>query len=316
MSERCNRNPRCLKAAGHAGWCKTKPGQDDIRSQDDLFASGAGVKRTRRGPGLTASRMSAMQELGRKREAKQGKRRVGRLPSDDEDEEDEDEYVDCGEEDGDDDWGGRSRRDRRASARYNDDDGTGTGGVEFADYGLSRNERKTLRERGRLSGSGIHDEEDDEQGYSDQSWSGPPAALGDLESIRIRRQVDERLTGMSEHVMQLPLQRLKLRASAARTMRMCDGHSGRWGLFLHDLCANRLPLQVLEKWLLEPFFETLVPGCFIRIGLQIPGEHGTSTLYRVAEVLDVKEQPERPYPFAGRSTSKYLRLEFGDSQEW
>lgn len=73
---------------------------------------------------------------------------------------------------------------------------------------------------------------------------------------------------------------------------------------------------MLEKWLLEPFFDALVPGCFIRIGLQIPGKYGDcSTLYRAAEVVGVQELTERPYNFAGKRTTKYLRLEFGDTRE-
>jgi len=241
MSERCSRNPRCNKGAGHAGWCRTKAEHETGRSQDDLFASGAGVKRSRHGTG--ASKIAAMQELGRKREAKQSKRRSGRLPSDDEDDED----YDDDDGDGDDNWGGSTTT--RRSSRADED------GVEYTDFGLSRNERKALR-GGRSAAIVDDDDEEEETG-----WSGPPASLTDLESIRLRR-------------------------------------------------------QFLEKWLLEPFFKPLVPGCFIRIGLQIGVPGGSmATLYRVAEVVAVQDRLEHPYTFAGQLTCHYLLLDFGDSRE-
>ena len=260
--ERCQRNPRCVKGAGHSGWCRTKPGHDELRSQDDLFAAqaGAGVKRARRTAG--ASRVAAMQELGRKRDARQGRRPVGRIPSDedaedDDDDDDDDNYAE------DDDWGGiaSSSRGRGAARTTAADDG-----VEYADYGLSRSERKALRERGR-SAVVDDDDDDEESGAAEVEWSGPPASLADLESIRLKR-------------------------------------------------------SVLEKWLLEPFFAALVPGCLVRIGLQIADQRADgaiSTLYRAAEVLEARDLHDNlhpPYQFAGKITRIHLRLEFGDTQQW
>lgn len=264
--ERCPRNSKCLKAAGHAGWCQTKSKQGG-QTQDDLFAAQCsaaplGQKRSRQAPG--AGRVAAMQELGRKREAKQGgKRRAGRLPSDDEEDDDDDDGED---EDGDeeDDWGHSSSGNRRGLTRVDDDDDDG---VEYADYGMSSQERKKMRDRGRAPSNWEDDEEDDEGGPSEAAWSGPPAMLADLESIRLKR-------------------------------------------------------AVLEKWLLEPFFADLLPGCFVRIGLQIPSTSGpgpSTTLYRAAEVLEVKDLHDishPPYPFAGKTTSKHLRLVFGEMTAW
>ena len=191
-------------------------------TQDDIFAS-ASMKLHHQlsGAGRTDS--------GRKREAKQqGQRRAGKLPASDEDEDEDEEDGEEEEED----WSARAKGGKR---RAKSDDG---GGVEYADYGMSRSERKALRERGRPA-VGNDDEDEDEKPErvraSEPKWSGPLAKLPDLERIRLSR-------------------------------------------------------GVLEKWLLEPFFAALVPGCFVRIGLQIPGQRadgGTSTLYRAA-----KSEPE------------------------
>ena len=253
--ERCPRTARCIKPAGHAGWCR-KDGcvKEKKMTQDDLFAS-ASVKLHQQlsGAGRTDS--------GRKREAKQqGQRRAGKLPASDED---EDEDEDDGEEE-EEDWCARAKGGKR---RAKSDDG---GGVEYADYGMSRSERKALRERGRPA-VGNDDEDEDEKPErvraSEPKWSGPLAKLPDLERIRLSR-------------------------------------------------------GVLEKWLLEPFFAALVPGCFVRIGRQIPGQRadgGTSTLYRAAEVVEVKDMADAAhgsYSFAGKQTRKYLHLEFGCQRSW
>jgi len=43
----------------------------------------------------------------------------------------------------------------------------------------------------------------------------------------------------------------------------------------------RLTRQKIEKWLLEPFFDRVVPGCYVRIGI---GQQNGRPTYRVAEV--------------------------------
>eukprot|EP00967_Tisochrysis_lutea_P006933 scaffold8288_cov30-Tisochrysis_lutea.AAC.3 len=50
---------------------------------------------------------------------------------------------------------------------------------------------------------------------------------------------------------------------------------------VEELERIRLTRQKLEKWLLEPFFDRVVPGCYVRIGI---GDQGGRPLYRVAEV--------------------------------
>jgi RNA polymerase-associated protein RTF1 len=50
---------------------------------------------------------------------------------------------------------------------------------------------------------------------------------------------------------------------------------------VEELERLRLTRQKLEKWLLEPFFDKVVPGCYVRIGI---GQQGSRPLYRVAEV--------------------------------
>ena len=69
---------------------------------------------------------------------------------------------------------------------------------------------------------------------------------------------------------------------------------------------------MLEKWLLEPFFEQVVRGCIVRIGV--------GDLYRAAEVVGMQEEAENTefpaYMLGTRRTTKRLQLEFGESRQW
>ena len=240
----CPRNARCLKGAGHAGWCKTRPdggAGEDHQSQDSLFAARAAKRPKRAASNAASSKATAIQALVRKRGSKHGNRRSGRtLPSDDDDDDDDDDGDGLEDEDEDE-----------------DED------VEYEDHGVSQRERKRTR-----SGSfAMEDEDEDEAGADEEGEeaaedSDPAAPLAELESIRLRR-------------------------------------------------------QMLEKWLLEPFFASLVRGCLVRIGLQANvGEGSSSTIYRVAEVVGVKDHPDHPYNLGGRQTCTLLHLQFGESKQW
>ena len=84
---------------------------------------------------------------------------------------------------------------------------------------------------------------------------------------------------------------------------------------LHELESIRLPRQLLEKWHVEPFFRDVARGCFVRIGLQ-GGDPYSPPLYRVGEVLGLKEFEDHPYILGGRRTCKRFLLDFGESQQW
>ena len=77
----------------------------------------------------------------------------------------------------------------------------------------------------------------------------------------------------------------------------------------------RLPRQRLEMWQLEPFFDETVVGCLVRIGLG-QTETGGSGLYRLAEVVAVAEDAEKPYTLGSRRCTKRLQLEFGECRRW
>ena len=77
----------------------------------------------------------------------------------------------------------------------------------------------------------------------------------------------------------------------------------------------RLPRQRLEMWQLEPFFNETVVGCLVRIGLG-QTETGGSGLYRLAEVVAVAEDAEKPYSLGSRRCTKRLQLEFGECRRF
>ena len=88
---------------------------------------------------------------------------------------------------------------------------------------------------------------------------------------------------------------------------------------IRQCCVTR---QQLEKWVDKPFFEDVLPGCFVRVGTGVGGD-GVA-VYRMARVAGVASgahpvtgQELRPYEFghpAGRRSPKWLLLQHGDQQ--
>lgn len=73
-----------------------------------------------------------------------------------------------------------------------------------------------------------------------------------------------------------------------------------------SVCLSRFRL---EKWHLEPYFEQVVPGCFIRVPMTDDGEE---RLYKIFQIESVLEDLDKPfYKFGGRNNSayKYVRVE-------
>ncbi|EOD40106.1 hypothetical protein EMIHUDRAFT_222940 [Emiliania huxleyi CCMP1516] len=74
----------------------------------------------------------------------------------------------------------------------------------------------------------------------------------------------------------------------------------------------RLTRNKLELWLLEPFFERVLPGCLVRIGI---GQQSSGRpVYKVAEVLGVKDG-FKPYMMGKAKTTKRLELAIGSAKK-
>jgi len=78
---------------------------------------------------------------------------------------------------------------------------------------------------------------------------------------------------------------------------------------LQEVEKLRLGREALEKWVNKPFFNTLVPGFFVRIGIGMDPS-SRMNVYRLAQIDSV--QNKTPYLFNGKQTNKYLRLLIGD----
>ena len=81
---------------------------------------------------------------------------------------------------------------------------------------------------------------------------------------------------------------------------------------IESLERIRLTRTKIERWLNEPFFETVLPGCFVRVGI---GQHEQCPIYRVAEVTGVKEG-FRLYTIEKKQTTKRLELRIGASKRY
>ncbi|KAK7336935.1 hypothetical protein VNO77_17489 [Canavalia gladiata] len=66
----------------------------------------------------------------------------------------------------------------------------------------------------------------------------------------------------------------------------------------------------LAKWFMEPFFEELIVGCFVRVGI---GRSKSGPIYRLCMVKNVDaSDPDRQYKLENKTTSKYLNLIWGN----
>ncbi|KAF8409299.1 hypothetical protein HHK36_005373 [Tetracentron sinense] len=67
----------------------------------------------------------------------------------------------------------------------------------------------------------------------------------------------------------------------------------------------------LAKWFMEPFFEELIVGCFVRVGIGM-SKSGQS-IYRLCMVRNVDAtDPDRQYKLESRTTHKYLNCIWGN----
>ncbi|GFZ03081.1 plus-3 domain-containing protein [Actinidia rufa] len=66
----------------------------------------------------------------------------------------------------------------------------------------------------------------------------------------------------------------------------------------------------LAKWLMEPFFDELIVGCFVRVGI---GKSRTGPIYRLCMVRNVDaSDPDRQYKLENKTTHKYLNVIWGN----
>ncbi|EOA33742.1 hypothetical protein CARUB_v10019938mg [Capsella rubella] len=66
----------------------------------------------------------------------------------------------------------------------------------------------------------------------------------------------------------------------------------------------------LAKWLMEPFFEELIVGCFVRVGI---GRSKSGPIYRLCMVRNVDAtDPDKTYKLENKTTHKYLNVIWGN----
>jgi RNA polymerase-associated protein RTF1 len=77
-----------------------------------------------------------------------------------------------------------------------------------------------------------------------------------------------------------------------------------------DIRSITIRRSKLAKWFMEPFFEKIIVGCFVRIGIGM-SRSGQST-YRLCMVKNVDAtDPDKQYKFENRTTYKYLNCFWG-----
>ncbi|XP_010473306.1 PREDICTED: protein RTF1 homolog [Camelina sativa] len=76
---------------------------------------------------------------------------------------------------------------------------------------------------------------------------------------------------------------------------------------IRDITIRR---SKLAKWLMEPFFEEVIVGCFVRVGI---GRSKSGPIYRLCMVRNVDAtDPDKTYKLENKSTHKYLNVIWGN----
>lgn len=88
------------------------------------------------------------------------------------------------------------------------------------------------------------------------------------------------------------------------------GIPGSEGLTFDDIKEVTIRRSKLAKWLMEPFFEELIVGCFVRVGI---GRSKSGPIYRLCMVRNVDaSEPDRQYKLDNKITHKYLNVVWGN----
>ncbi|CAL0313932.1 unnamed protein product [Lupinus luteus] len=86
--------------------------------------------------------------------------------------------------------------------------------------------------------------------------------------------------------------------------------AGSQGLSFQDIKEITIRRSKLAKWIMEPFFEELIVGCFVRVGI---GRSKTGPIYRLCMVKNVDaSEPDKRYIFENKNTYKYLNVVWGN----
>ncbi|KAA0044744.1 protein RTF1-like protein [Cucumis melo var. makuwa] len=82
------------------------------------------------------------------------------------------------------------------------------------------------------------------------------------------------------------------------------------GPTFEDIKEITIRRSKLAKWLMEPFFEELIVGCFVRVGI---GRSRSGPIYRLCLVRNVDAtEPDRQYKLENKITHKYLNVIWGN----
>ncbi|CAN0852946.1 Protein RTF1 homolog [Linum grandiflorum] len=89
-----------------------------------------------------------------------------------------------------------------------------------------------------------------------------------------------------------------------------DDEPGSQGPSYEDIREITIKRSKLVKWLMEPWFDELIVGCFVRVGI---GMSRSGPIYRLSLVRNVDAaDPDRPYKLENKTTYKYLNCVWGN----
>ncbi|OVA19610.1 Plus-3 [Macleaya cordata] len=88
-----------------------------------------------------------------------------------------------------------------------------------------------------------------------------------------------------------------------------EDRPGKDALTFEDIKEITIRRSKLAKWFMEPFFEELIVGCFVRVGI---GRKKNMSMYRLCMVKNVDaSDPDKQYKMENKFTHKYLNCIWG-----
>ncbi|ONK59210.1 uncharacterized protein A4U43_C08F4110 [Asparagus officinalis] len=81
-------------------------------------------------------------------------------------------------------------------------------------------------------------------------------------------------------------------------------------LTFEDIKAITIPRSKLAKWSTEPFFDKIIAGCFVRLGMGLTRSRRPTYKLCIVRSVDATS-PNRRYTFENRRTSKWLNCVWG-----
>jgi hypothetical protein len=153
--------------------------------------------------------------------------------------------------------------------------------------------------------------------HSQNQWGGEVEGWDDIQTSGAQWDSSESSVSMQTESAGAPQNNANTTANAtegiARDYALVNGSSSEaFGQMRHLLSPILLTRDVLERWLVEPYFNRLLQGFFVRVRI---GEYMDTSVYRIARVDEVVDRAFFTYNLGKEQTTKGVVLQIGSTKK-